>query len=97
MGGHGEAAEAEPIERKRVHDVVSDSLRGGCGAADHWDVGELAFEEVQLFERRAEVMAPFGYAVSLVDGNAGQFALLMDGTKTLAEVVEGTVFRGDVQ
>lgn len=45
------------------------------------------FEEGKVFERRAEVMAPFTNTVGFVDGDAGELAMRVDDAEDAAEVV----------
>jgi hypothetical protein len=56
-GGHGEGFQGRGIEFEGVDYVFPYSGGGGCGAADHGNVGEFFFEEFEFFEGGAEVVA----------------------------------------
>ena len=96
-GGHGERLELRAVQAKNVDDIVSDAAGRSSGTAGHGDVGELLFEEIELFEAWAEVMAPFGDTVGFVDGDPGKLFLLVDGAEVSSKVIQHAELGGDIE
>lgn len=70
----------------------------GCGGEAHdGHIGEGLAEPAQPLKVLAEIVAPFADAVGLVDGDAGELALLVDDAELAAEMVERAELWGDVE
>jgi len=94
---HREQFQILGIQPQRRHYIVSDPPRRGRGQADDWHVRECGLEEGEFLEGGAKVMAPFRDAMGLVDCDAGEFVLGVDGAEGAAEGVESAGFRGYVE
>lgn len=70
----------------------------GCGGEAHdGHIGKGLAEPAQTLKVLAEVVAPLADAVGLIDGDAGELALLVDDAELAAEMVERAELRGDVE
>ena len=95
--GGGEGFKRVGGEAEGVDDVVADLRRGGGGKADDGDAGKGGAEVGQVQEGCAEVVAPLADAVGLVDGDAGQLVLGVDGAQRGAEGFRKGVLGRDVE
>jgi len=85
---HAEHLQSIRVKAQGVDDIVSDTSRCRRSKAYYGHVGEFFFEEGQLLESRAEVVAPLAHTMRLIDCNTRKLSLGIHDPKELTEVVQ---------
>ncbi len=77
------------VERQAGEDLVAGARLRGCGEGDAWHPGVAAGEHPQTEVILAEVVAPFGNAVRLVDGKQRDAHPIEEGQRGILEQALG--------